>query len=160
MIELLKKFKIFEGMAEGELQEIARTCRLRRFEKGAQVFRAGDPAESLFMVNKGTVELRFKVSYHNASTEISLEKLSEGDAFGWSALTHPFKYTLSAFAAEDSELVEMKESDVKRICKENPQVGYILLNNIARIIGQRFSAIQEMLIQEIQQDLKKKESLS
>lgn len=160
MIELLKKFKIFDGMTEGELQEIAEACQVKKFQKGACVFKAQEPAESLFLVNKGKIELRFRVSYHNVSTEISLDKVSESEAFGWSALTHPFRYTLSAFVAEDSELVEIKESDIKRICQNNKHLGYILMNNIAKIIGQRFSTMQRILIQEIQQSLKKKESLS
>ena len=160
MIHLLKKFNLFEGTGEKDLQEIAEICRLQQFKKGACVFKAGDPAESLFMVNKGKIELRFKVSYHNVSTEIALDRLSEGEAFGWSALTHPFRYTLSAFATEDSELVQMRESDIKRICEDNYHLGYILMQNIAKIIGQRFSTIQAVLIQEIQRDLKKKESLS
>jgi signal-transduction protein with cAMP-binding, CBS, and nucleotidyltransferase domain len=160
MIELLKKFNLFEGMEDKELQEIAETCKVQKFKKGDQVFRAGDSAESLFLVHKGKVELRFKVSYLNVSTEISLDTVSEGEALGWSALTHPFRYTLAAFVAEDSELVQLKESDIKRICQDNSHLGYILMNNIAKIIGQRFSTIQRMLIQEIQQSLKKKESLS
>jgi signal-transduction protein with cAMP-binding, CBS, and nucleotidyltransferase domain len=159
MIELLKKFNVFEGMEDGELQEIAKACSLKQFSKGAQVFRAGDPAESLFLVNKGKVELRFKATYHSVSTEISLDKVSPGDAFGWSALTYPFKYTLSAYVAEDSELVELKESDIRGICRDNAHLGYTLMNNVAKIIGQRFSTIQAILIQEIQQDLKKRESL-
>jgi signal-transduction protein with cAMP-binding, CBS, and nucleotidyltransferase domain len=160
MIELLKKFNAFGGMEDRELQEIARACRVREFSKGAQVFQAGDPAESLFLVNRGKVVLRFKVTYHAVSTEISLDKVSQGDAFGWSALTHPFRYTLSAYVTEDSELVELKEGDIKRICQDNTHLGYTLMNNIAKIIGQRFSSIQAILIQEIQQDLKKKESLT
>ena len=160
MIELLKKFDIFKGMDDDELQKIAEACKVEEFKKGAGVFKAQDPAESLFLVNKGKIELRFKVTYHSVSTEISLDKVSEGDAFGWSALTHPFRYTLSAFVAEDSELVQIKESDIKRICQDNNHLGYILMKNIAKVIGQRFSTIQGILIQEIQQSLKKKESLS
>lgn len=160
MIELLKNFNIFKGMDDKELQKITEACEVKNFQKGACVFRAGDPAESLFLVNKGKIELRFKVSYHNISTEISLDKISEGEAFGWSTLTHPFRYTLSAFVAEDSEMVEIKESDLKRICQDNNHLGYILMNNLAKIIGQRFSTLQEILINEIQQSLKKKESLS
>ena len=159
MIHLLKKFNIFEGMGEKELQEIAEICRLQQFQKGVCVFKAGDKAEFLFMVNKGKIELRFKVKYHNVSTEIALDKLSEGDTFGWSALTHPFTYTLSAFATEDSEFVQIKESDIKRICQGNYHLGYMLMNNIAQIIGQRFSTIQGILIQEIQESLKRKETL-
>ncbi len=147
-------------MEDEELQEIASSCSIKQFSKGEQVFRAGDPAKSLFLMSKGKVVLRFKATYHSASTEISLDQVSEGEAFGWSALTHPFRYTLSSYVAEDSELVEIKESDIKRICEENSHLGYVLMNNIAKIIGQRFSAIQAILIQEIQQDLKKKESLS
>lgn len=159
MIELLRKFSVFEGMENEELQKIAQACQVREFSKGAQVFRAGDPADSLFLVSKGKVVLRFKVTYHSISTEISLDKASQGDTFGWSALTDPFKYTLSAFTTEDSELVEIKESAIKRICEENSHLGYLLMSNIAKIIGQRFSTVQGILIQEIQRDLREKESL-
>ena len=159
-MELLSKFPIFEGMEKEELQDIAKICKLKRFEKGSEVFKAGDLAESLFLVNKGKVELRFKVSYQNASTEISLDIVSPGEALGWSALTPPFKYTLSAFAVEETEVLEIKERDIKRICQEKSHLEYVLMNNLAKIIGQRFSALPGILIQEIQQNLKRKEYFS
>lgn len=160
MLELLQESRIFEGLGENELQEITKISRLAKFKKGERIFNAGDAAEHLFIVKEGEIELRFQVTFQNLLHEVCLERKCRGEPLGWSALTEPYKYTLSAFSLTDSELLQMGHRELIELCGSNNHLGYVLMRNIARLIARRFILTQEKLIREIQQALKKKDSLT
>ena len=160
MLELLKQSRIFEGLGEDELQKIMKICQIAKFNHGEKIFEIGEPAEHLFIVKEGEIELRFQVTYQNISTGICLERKVRGEPLGWSALTEPYKYTLSAFAITDSELLQMSHKELKELCEENSHLGYVLMSNIARLIAKRFISTQQRLIHEIKQALERKDSLT
>ena len=160
MIEGLERFGIFQGLAAHELDAITKLCKIAQVKKGDQIFQASEQATTLFLVCAGKVELRFKVSYYNAAVEILLETKVKGESFGWSAVTHPYRYTLSAYAVEDSELLQIKRADIERLCEVNNHLGYLFMKNTTRIIGQRFQLLQEAFVKEIQEGLKSKDPLA
>ena len=160
MIAALEKFAIFQGLAPEELDVIAKLCKLTKVKKGEQVFQAGEHARSLFLVSTGKIELRFKVVYSNATVEILLDSKTGGEFFGWSALIPPYKYTLSAYAAEESDLLQIDQADIDYSCEGNTHLGYKLVKNIARVIGQRFQIAEQMLVNEIQNGLRHKDPLA
>jgi CRP-like cAMP-binding protein len=157
MLELLKAAKIFVGCTTQELKDISNICQSISIKKGAQIFEAKSPADHLYIVANGGVELRFTVTHYFASQEITFDRKFKGEAFGWSALTEPNLYTLAAWAVKDSELLRLNAKDIKKLCSENYHLGYVLMKNVAEIIGERFDLVQKIVIDTIQQNLKEKE---
>jgi CRP-like cAMP-binding protein len=157
MIDLLKQARVFKEFTRQELQEIAKICEKISFKNEERIFEAETPAKYLYIVVKGAVALNFKVTHYHALKEMTLDRKFRGEAFGWSALTEPYHYTLSAKAMQDSELLRIKEEDIKRLCAEDNHLGYILMKNIAEIIGERFASVQKIVIDLIQQNLSEKE---
>lgn len=157
MIDLLKKCRLFEGCSNEKLADVGNICQRVTFKNGDHLLEAGSPAEYLFIVIGGVIELCFKVTHYNGSKEITIDRKLKGDAFGWSALTEPNIYTLSALSKTDSELLQVKANDIIRLCEENNHLGYILMRNSAAIIGERLASIQKILIDVIQQNLIEKE---
>jgi signal-transduction protein with cAMP-binding, CBS, and nucleotidyltransferase domain len=157
MIQVLKESRLFRECTNQELEEIADVCTTVTFKNGEHIFEAKSFAEYLYIVSEGAVELRFEINYYNASQELILERKTRGEAFGWSALTKPNIYTLTALAVQNSDLLILNDRDLRELCAKNDHLGYILMKNIAEIIGERFQMVQNMLINEIQQNLKEKE---
>lgn len=160
MIELLKEAGLLKGLLPDELDKIQQLCEARNIKKGTHIFEVGASADFLFLVVEGEIELRFKVVYLNASIEIPLDRKRKGEAFGWSALVEPYEYTLSAVAAQDCQLLQLRGRDVERLCAENNHLGYVLMNNVVKLIGMRFSVLEKALVAEIQWGLKVKDSLA
>jgi signal-transduction protein with cAMP-binding, CBS, and nucleotidyltransferase domain len=157
MVELLKEAKIFKNCSNQELNDISNICETISVNEGEQVLEAKSPADHLYVIADGCIELRFTVTHYFSSQEITLDRKVKGEAFGWSALTEPHLYTLAAWAVKDSKLLRLKADDIKSLCSKNHHLGYILMRNIAEIIGGRFDLVQKILIDTIQQDLKEKE---
>lgn len=156
----LDGFAIFQGLGREELDAISSLCRATKVKRGERIFQAGEQASSLFLVCAGKIEIRFKVVCANAVVELLLETITSGEAFGWSAVTPPYKYTLSAYAAEDSDLLQVDQAEIHSLCEANLHLGYTFMKNVGRIIGERFQAGQQMLIKEIQDGLKRKDPLA
>ena len=72
-------------------------------------------------------------------------------------MTKSNTYTLSAQALENSTLLSINQKDIDDLCNSNYRMGYILMKNISETIGERFELLQNMLINEVQQNLKVKE---
>ena len=157
MFQILKESRLFNGCPSPELHDIYNICQKITFNEDELIFEAKSSAEYLYLISKGSVELRFEVYYYNASQKITLDRKSTGDAFGWSALTKSNIYTLSAWAIQNSDLLRINGNDINDLCSKNERMGYILMKNISEIIGDRFELVQKMLINEIQQNLKEKE---
>ncbi|MBI4478793.1 MAG: Crp/Fnr family transcriptional regulator [Acidobacteria bacterium] len=109
-------------------------------------------------MRSGRIELRFLVVYFNGLVEIPLEWMGAGGVCGWSAMIPPHSYTLTACATEDSTLLQINQTELEELCETNTRLGYILMKNIARIIGERYELARQILIGEIQRDLKRKEN--
>jgi hypothetical protein len=73
-------------------------------------------------------------------------------------LIPPNIYTLTAYATEDAELLQIKQSDLQACCEANTRLGYIVMKNIARIVGERYEVARQILAGEIQNSWKKKEN--
>jgi signal-transduction protein with cAMP-binding, CBS, and nucleotidyltransferase domain len=157
MIHLLKETRLFRQCTTKELRDIARLCQNLTFKEGEHIFEAKNPAVYLYLVDQGTIDLRFSVTYYETFQELTIDRKFRGEAFGWSALIEPRIYTLTAIAAKDSQLVKINESDIHKLCKENSRLGYIIMKNISQIVGERFDLIQKMLFDIIQKSLKEKE---
>lgn len=157
MLSQLRSFSLFQDLTQDELETVTGICKVTRIEKGVRIFQAGEEARSLFLLSQGEVELRFEVECYNAPVEVLLERKGPGEVLGWSAVTYPYRYTLSAYTREDSELLEIKQADIEKLCGANLHFGYIFMKNTALIIAQRFQLAQQALTKEIQESVKCKD---
>jgi len=134
---------------------VASASEILSVRAGEVIFSVGSPAEHLYVIKSGTVELRFKVSSYAALQEITIDRKIEGDAFGWSATTTPHSFSLSSVAGVDSELIRICRSDLMRLCAENDHFGHVFMKSMADIIGRRLNLIRRMLTDVVQDRLEK-----
>lgn len=127
---------IFEGLTPRQLEFIRFTKKYREFEKGAQIFAEGDPAQSLFTVVTGKVD----IYRHVAGGAARVIQLGPGEVFGEMGLLVHAGRTASARAAEDTMLFEITNDTVKSmqdIC--GPEAAMKLLQNLVVILSERLA---------------------
>lgn len=160
MVEGLERLAIFDGLSGDQLRTIGERCELTKVKRGETIFHAGDPAQYLLFVRAGRVELRFQVEYAGAIDQYPLDTVTANGACGWSAVIPPHKYTLTACAVEDSELIRIRQTDLQACCNADPRMGYRVMENIARTIGARYELARRILVGEIQNNLKQRDPLA
>lgn len=147
---MLGRIPFFSGLTASDLRHISEICKIVTLEKGAKIFSRGDSANNFYIVRSGKVHLSFQISILLAYEEIVVDTISAGDIFGWSALVDPHRFTLSAYCDGDSELIQIGGKHMISLCAKRPHVGYILMRNLAKVLGSRMDRIQRLFEKEIE----------
>ena len=106
---------------------------VRSFKAGEFIFREGDPAEELFVVKTGTVEIRLGNRL--------LDTLPERSIFGEMALIDGAPRSATAIAATDVKLVPVGEKQFLFLVSRTP---YFALN-VMRALARRLRATNNAL---------------
>ena len=146
----LRESNVFEGLDEDQVARITAVGRPRGLLAGERLFILGDGADRLYMVAKGSVDLCFPFSFRGVVKDVCVETLGAGGAFGWSALVRPYRFTLSARAAVDSEVAAFPRGDLLEVFEGDPRTGYVFMKRIAEVVGNRLHKMQALWARELQ----------
>ena len=143
-LELLKRVDAFCALSDEELSVIDAFCTRKKFYHGMNMFKDGDMANNLWVVENGLIDLRFDLPARETSEESTLSSVSKNNIIGWSSLVPPYRYKLSAYCASDECTVVMVERDrLLEFMKDNPGAGYKVLSAILKVVGNRFERLRE-----------------
>jgi len=145
--------RLFDGLDHNQVSRLAAIARPRSLGAGECLILLGDYADRLYSVLRGKIELCFPFSFHGTVRDICVESILPDSALGWSALVKPYRFTLSAHAAEVSEVATFLRQDLKEVFDADPHIGYVFMRNMAEIIGSRLLRIQAMWARELQRAL-------
>ena len=120
---------------------------------GEVVFDLAEEATSLYLVVAGKVELTLPVRLGGKQEHVAVEERVPGQMLGWSALVPPHRFTLRATAGSETELLSLPREELQRFLSSRPDVGLVVMTNLATIVGQRFQVFQTMWLREIQRAL-------
>jgi CRP-like cAMP-binding protein len=150
IIETLRKTQIFQGLNDEQLEHVAPLCRQVHCLSGKVFFSEGDEATDVFVVLEGEVALEVELFMgdHVRPKTITVEKIAQEDTFGWSALVEPRRMTTTARCTRDVDIVAINGDDLKVLLKEHPDIGMLVMENVATIVRQRLVHTRQRLIAE------------
>jgi CRP/FNR family transcriptional regulator, cyclic AMP receptor protein len=105
----------------------------RDFKAGDVIFRQGDPAQELFIVQSGAVEIRLGNRV--------LETLPKYSIFGEMALIDNAPRSATAIAASDAKLVPVSEKQFLFLISNTPHFAL----NVMRVMARRLRAANTAL---------------
>jgi CRP/FNR family cyclic AMP-dependent transcriptional regulator len=117
---------------------------------GEELFHLGGQADNLYLVRRGRLKLTLPMQVRGRDQDVLVEERSPGQAVGWSALIPPYKFTLTAAAPLETEVIALPRGLLQEYFAANPQVGYLVSLNVASVIGQRLHLFQTMWLREMQ----------
>jgi CRP/FNR family cyclic AMP-dependent transcriptional regulator len=112
------------------------------FQAGEIVFREGDPANTLYLIESGKVVLE---SHRGRNKMVPTQELQGGDALGWSWLFPPFAWHFQARALTPLRLIACNGGRLLVTCEENSTFGYELMKRVAQVVIQRIQATRKTL---------------
>ena len=121
---------------------------------GDKLFRLGDEADHLFTINRGRMALTMPMAVRDRAEDILIEERGAGQTVGWSALIPPHRFSLTAAALVETEVIALPRAALVEFFTGNPDVGYAVTRNIATVIGQRLEVFQAMWLREMQRLVK------
>lgn len=119
-----------EGLSPPEVNRIASVCWDRIFSEEEVIFDQGDPAQSLFILNRGYVRIS---SVNGSDRERILAIYGNGDMFGEEALAPNERFKTRATAHVESWVSIISQDTLFRLINSRNSVALNCMN----ILGQR-----------------------
>lgn len=120
---------------------------------GVTVLQQGKPADYLYLVISGAVEMTYK-PYDGVP--ITISHVEKDGLFGWSAVVGSEKYTSSAIAIENLETMRIRGSELRKLCADHPEAGKEILERLASSVSARVQNAQEQVKSILEQGMKDK----
>lgn len=121
---LLSDIAMFELLEKEDLHALAEVVDDQRLAIGEVLFKAGEPGESLFVVQSGQVELYIK---DTAGQKIVLNVAEAGDLFGELSLLDSGPRTATAVALTESDLLVLDRDDLRLLFQRKPDAALHML---------------------------------
>jgi len=119
--------EIFSGLKASELSVIADVCRARSLKKQEVLFREGDKAEGLYVIQSGQMCIYRIVP--NGRRQI-IHVFGAGDSFAEVVIAAKDTYPANAVALKPSQVILVPRAPLQELITRNPQLA---LNIVASI---------------------------
>ena len=140
--EQLKNFKIFENLTDQQIDKFHPVLTSEKIDSGNKFIVEGDEGNSIYFLLDGKAEinqaLTLSVNKGESDTrEKSIMKLSDKDfpQFGeMSIFSEGDVRTANVRAQTNCTLAKITKQDLFKICDDNPEIGFLVMRNLGRII--------------------------
>lgn len=145
--------QLFAGLTAEQRAPFAPLARPSRAARGQRLFSMGEPAGVLYVVADGVVELTMPLAVSGGEHEVVVGVARAGETVAWSALIEPHRYTMSARAGTDVELVGFARADLQEALRGHPETGLRVLENLAQVVGRRLQVVQVLWTRALQRSV-------
>lgn len=147
--EALKRCQVFSTVDDPTLEKIAATAMENTYEGGSVIFREGDPATELLIVQEGKVALQMALSeVLPASRRVTIDTVMPDEPVGWSAVVEPHRYTLTAVCLQRTRLLSISANKLKWLLEEDKAVGYQVTQQLIKVVASRLDETRRVLLAE------------
>ena len=144
------QLELLAGLAPGEAAAVLALGSRVTLGVGEVLFNLGDVADTLFVVERGRIDLSLPMQVRDQESDLLVEERLPGQALGWSALIPPHRFTLKAVAPLETQLLAFPREALVEHFTARPLVGYTVTRNVAAVVGQRLQVFQAMWLREMQ----------
>lgn len=131
-VKILKKIPVFHGLVDEEYQRVMSMCTSTMVKEGDQIFRQGDDGDSLYILLSGEIDI-------NVNEVGTVHVMQAGEILGEIGLVKKIPRTANAVAKSSCVLLQLFSQTLHVVVKSHPQIGYIIMRNVARILADRLS---------------------
>jgi CRP/FNR family transcriptional regulator, cyclic AMP receptor protein len=142
--------ELLKGLPPAEAERVLALGQRMLLTSGAELFHLGDTADCIYLVSRGLVRLTLPMQVRSREENVLVEERHSGQTVGWSALIPPYRFTLTASAEVETEVIALGRDALNDYFSAHPDTGYAISLNLASVIGERLQLFQAMWMREIQ----------
>jgi CRP/FNR family cyclic AMP-dependent transcriptional regulator len=143
--EIIESFSAFVDLEENEVQALATLAEEERYRRGEFIFHEGDPANKLYLLIEGRVEMMMATNADGTQRALVMTA-GPGEIFGWSSLVEPYQLTASAHCATPVRVVAITASGVRALMAMSCSLGYRLMQKGCQTASARLRATRVQLL--------------
>jgi CRP/FNR family transcriptional regulator, cyclic AMP receptor protein len=140
--EILRRYPYFGGINDESLKQVAMLADEVTVPAGKQMFNEGDPAQYLYLILRGEVNIQYLLGTGELRT---VDTLVDGDLLVWSAMVEPYKTTAVGTTTKETQLVRIAAPRLRALCDKDPLLGYRLTIEVAKLLSHRLESARIQL---------------
>jgi CRP-like cAMP-binding protein len=140
--ELLRRYNCFSPVSEESLTAVAMIAEETFVLAETELFREGDPADELYIIESGEVRIEYTIGTGEVRT---VDTLVAGDILGSSALVEPFRMTSIATTCMDTRLIRVRAKPLRKLCEADPLLGHRLMTQVVKLLSDRLEGARAQL---------------
>ncbi len=161
---LLAGFKFFSEVVPETLEMIAQKGEVLEFGPGDVIFHFDEPAEHLYGLLEGELDLsivfidkvlKTEIEYEEAiqaslvdeEKSIVIDTVLPNQIFGWASLVGPARRTVTARCTETCRVIAIAAADLNAMFAKDHNLGYVIMKKLADIIAKRLKMRTDKLIE-------------
>ena len=148
-IALLQQVPLFGGIRDDMLAFLVGLCRSVAVPGGAFFFHEGQPGDSMFVLESGSVE----VTRRGPEGEIPLSRLAAGNSFGEMALIDLGPRSASVRAVEDCTGFEISAANLFAVYERDLEQFALIQMNTARELSRRLRLADARLLRSVERSV-------
>ncbi|MGH2406868.1 MAG: Crp/Fnr family transcriptional regulator [Candidatus Limnocylindrales bacterium] len=141
-IEALRRCALFAKVDDSTLALCASSLRVRRYRKNETIFHEGDPGDSLYIVESGSVKIVLLSPESEEGAIIAT--LSRGDFFGELALLDGAPHSATAVAMEATDALVLKRDRFEDLVETEPLLRRALFAGLVTELRRLTGHVQEL----------------
>ncbi len=140
--ESIQSYALFDGVSDEDVLLLSSLLKPNSYADGSYLFWQGDPADRLFLILQGSVEV---LSHLSDETQVRVAVRQEGDSIGEMALIDSNSRSASVRAMEPVRVLWLSHADLEHIRATQKDLYIQLIMNIAREISRRLTAMDTVI---------------
>lgn len=150
LARLINSVPFFNGLKDGQTDQIAKVSHLMDVEAGYKFFSEGDELDTFYLIEHGFVDITIgipdrtvkhkfvdQLTRNMLMEEIAVSRVSEGEIFGWSAIIPPHESTANAVAATPCSLIAVNYRKLGPVLDQDPDFACMMAIKAAQIVRKR-----------------------
>ncbi|MDD3633389.1 MAG: ATP-binding protein [Candidatus Cloacimonadaceae bacterium] len=129
-----KIINLFDGIDESSIDRIKQQLKSIKFKKGDKIQPEKEKGSCLYVILKGKVEIK-KEGKDSEQSITSITVMEEGEFFGEQSFLNAEPCIADAIALEDTELLEIPEEELQRLCFSYPNIMLNLFSALSERIN-------------------------
>ena len=132
LMTILQKINVFHGLDIDEAERLVNMCQSKIFEPNTQVFKAGEPSESMLVLITGKLKA---VSQEGKD----LAEITPGNSIGEMGVFTNHRRSATIVAVDKSLALSVEKSLLDALLKENLGMRASVLQNVVDLLADRLA---------------------
>lgn len=140
--DMLRRYSHFSQLSAEALEKLASIADEQTLAAGQPIFAESDPAEYLYLIVSGEVNLACELG----SGEFRVvDTLVDGELVGWASLVEPYRCRTFGTAIKETHFLRLAAAKLREFCESDHLLGQQLLTQVAQMLSSRLKSARVQL---------------